>query len=99
MEFGGEVLIGLSKIILGFWAVIFIRKAKNIMGGVWGDTLNILSLSIYSLTLATLFNTTRVMFELREKYGVITEYPEYVFGILTFVGLLWSSYKVIKISE
>lgn len=99
LHFSGEVMIGFIEVLFGAWAVIVIMKAKKSLGGVWGQTLNILSLSILSLTLAAVSHTTRELLELKEKYGAVVEYPEYLLGILAFVGFLVLSYKIIKIAK
>lgn len=99
MEFSLEIAIGIVEAILGVVAIFTLSKAKGLLGGVWGESLAILVWASVCFTAQAFWHTIREAFELKEKYGVQIEYPEYFLGAAAFVLLLFSAKKILDLAQ
>lgn len=88
-----EYVLGFSNALLGMAMALYV--AKTFRRKITGDSEKLLAFvkstlfAIIFLSAFSLFHFIREVFELKDKYGPVVEYPEYIAIFIVFIILLW----------
>ena len=90
-----EYVFGLSNSIVGIVLVVYVSRGILCKGGYKKITylerklLVGISLAVVFLSFFSMWHFIREIFNLKESYGSIVEFPEYLFVFLVYIVLFW----------
>jgi len=95
-----ELAMGFASILPGIIAIHFTTKARRNLSNSWLRTyMKYIIWAMLSLSLFSVWYTSRQVFGLKEIYGFAIEVPEYLLVILTCFLFLVSSWTIFKMSK
>lgn len=95
-----ELGIGVFAIIFGCLAIslTFLAMGK-LTSGHLRSYIRWIIVSISFYLASDIWHTAREWYGWKETYGIVVEYPEYIFAAFAYICLVIAAYKVYKLAE
>ncbi|MCX9010080.1 MAG: hypothetical protein OIN66_03055 [Candidatus Methanoperedens sp.] len=95
-----EFILGAFSVLFGIVAVVISLVAfKKLTPGYLSTYVQWVIYSIFAFTLHSIWHTIMEAFELKERMGIIIEYPAYIFAIIAYFLIAYASYRLYELSK
>ena len=93
-------IVSVTTVIFGIASLLLVSRArKRLSEGSIRKYMDNFAICLAFIVIFSVWQTARSVFKVNIDIGGLSTYPEYIFIIFAYVGFIFTSFRILKISE